>query len=455
MSPLPRLALACLATGLLSLPLPARDAPAFLPASFRQPLSLADFITCLEWVEERAGPELPAWVVRSRAFGYPSRRPLYDAQGRPVLDGRGEPATVPTRQSGRLFLPPAWRVEAGARVPLVIYCHGTSLLKDAVASEFGGHEWMLGAAAAAYYGFAVAMPDGPGMGADGTAYHPFCHGRSLAYAAVDAIPALRAALQGDPASLGGGLVWDGGVYLMGYSEGGYAALAAAREMETHKGAYGGEGDFILKGSACMAGPFDISGTIRHHILDEDRGFGHPFFLPYVVCGYHSIYGEIMDPLRVLSEKLLWSSEDGSVLRWVNGNLDGLVADQLIARRLGTDAASLHGTELLSPAWTARNLADPAWPGSPIRAILEENDVHKGWTPTRPILFCQSPDDEDVPEGNTLAALDALGAALRREGRDPSSLLSYRPLPRGTTHLQGALETIPIALDWIWRRTQAP
>ena len=67
-------------------------------------------------------------------------------------------------------------------------------------SEYGGHEWILGAAAAAYYGFAVAMPDQPGMGGDSQAYHPFCHGKSLAYSTLDALPALER-LVGDPGDL--------------------------------------------------------------------------------------------------------------------------------------------------------------------------------------------------------------------------------------------------------------
>ena len=78
---------------------------------------------------------------------------------------------------------------------------------------------------------------------------------------------------------------------------------------------------------------------------------------------------------------------------------------------------------------------------------------KGWTPTRPILFCQSPDDRDVPIENTVRALETLGAALERSGQDPSGKLQFRPLGTagaGISHVSGVFLAIPMAFDWIYR-----
>lgn len=444
---------AILAMGLSVVPLPAQTRPAFLPTRAGDPAVWTTFSTCLEWMEHHIGSNLPPWVVRSHAFGYTARRPLYDPDGHPRQDGQGASLTEPVLLSGRVFLPPAWRVRPGHPVPLVIYCHGTTLLKDGVASEFGGHEWLFGAAAAAYYGYAVAMPDGPGMGAGSTDYHPFCHGRSLAYATLDAIPALRTLLT-DLAGEGEGPAWNGRVFLMGYSEGGYAALAAAREMETHREAYGGDEDFLLAGSACMAGPFDISGTTRLHILDRRRPFPHPFFIPYVICGYGAVYGSILDPGKALDPRLLATQEDGSALQWVNGCQDGLAVDARIGRRLGLGTDPVAALEMLRPAWAARNLGEDGWGSSPIREILEENDLHRGWTPTRPILFSQDPEDQDVPVANTRVTLEALNEALCRSGRSAPALLAWHPLPAGVGHLKGALLAPGVAFDWIWRQGQA-
>jgi len=108
---------------------------------------------------------------------------------------------------------------------------------------------------------------------------------------------------------------------------------------------------------------------------------------------------------------------------------------------------------MEPGWAARNLDDPGFQTSPMKRILEENDVAEGWTPTRPILFCQSPDDRDVPVRNTLKAVAHLGAALEMGGREPGALLFYWPLGTpgcGISHVTGAFRAIPMAFDWIYR-----
>ncbi|BDU74038.1 lipase family protein [Mesoterricola silvestris] len=435
-------------------PAPAAKPPeTLLPTRPGDPACWSTFVACAEFIEQWTGPRMPDWVVHSSPLSYGSRKPLYDDLGRPLLDDGGRQRCQPTHQSGRVFFPPAWRMRGGRRMPIVIYSHGTSLLKDGVPSQFGGHEWVFGAAAAAYYGFAVAMPDQPGMGGDGTSFHPYCHGRSLAYAIVDAIPAIRDRFAEDPYVAASAYQWDGRVFLLGYSEGGYASLAAAREMETHREAYGGDAGFQLAGSACMAGPFDISGTTRRQILARNRPFNHPFFIPYVLLGYHAIYGRILDPLETLCKRLLDSREDGNILQWSNGFTDGMEADCRIAARMGRAPGGVVLRDLLNPDWVARELDDPAFASGPLKGILEENDVAVGWTPTRPILFCQSPDDRDVPVENTKRAMGALGAAIRGAGGEPGALLTFRSLGapgEGISHLGGVLLAIPAAFDWIYR-----
>lgn len=441
------------ALAILATPLGAQPPQTLLPTRPGDPACWGTFIACAQFVEQWAGPRMPDWVVHSSLLSYSARKPLYGDLGRPLLDDRGQQRTASIHQSGRVFFPPAWRVGGSRRMPIVIYSHGTTLLKEGVPSEFGGHEWILGAAAAAYYGFAVAMPDQPGMGGDGTSFHPYCHGKSLAYAIVDGIQAIRDRFAEDPYVAANNYEWDGRIFLMGYSEGGYGSLAAAREMETHRAEYGGDAGFQLAGSACMAGPFDISGTTRRQILARDQPFKHPFFLPYVLLGYNAVYGRVMDPLETLTPRLLATREDGNILQWVNGFTDGTLVDGRIAARMGRAPGTVVLRDLLNPDWAARELEDPAFATSPMKGILEENDVAAGWTPTRPILFCQSPDDRDVPLENTLTARWLLEGEVRKEGPVPAGLFTFLPLGRpgdGITHVKGALLAIPAAFDWIYR-----
>jgi pimeloyl-ACP methyl ester carboxylesterase len=355
------------------------------------------------------------------------------------------------QESGRVFFPPSLRLLGRSRrLPLVLYTHATMLEKIQVPSEYGGHEWILGAAAALYYGFAVAMPDQPGMGGDSQAYHPFCHGKSLAYATLDALPALERLVREDPYLSQRNYGWDGRLYLMGYSEGAYTALASVKELEAHPEAY--RGPFTLQGSACMAGPFDLSGTTRKDIINPVRPYRHCFYLPYVIMAYQGIYGDLLDPRQAFAPALLEEREDGNLVQWVDGCLDGLAVDALIGRRLGVPGDAVVLRSILNPDWVARELDDPAYATSGVRKLLLENDLWGGWRPTRPILFCQSEGDHDVSIQNTLTTMAGLGAEIRKAGADPARLLAFLPIGAASdhiTHVQGALVAIPAAFNWIY------
>jgi hypothetical protein len=433
-----------------SQPQPPTLRPALLPTRFGDPAFWSTFDQCLEYLERWGGRQLPDWLVHSAIFSYPSRRPLYDAAGDPRLDSEGNQACVPVVQSGRVFFPPHWRLRSGRNLPLVLYLHGTMLEKSHVPSQYGGHEWMLGAAAALYYGFAVAMPDQPGMGGDGESYHTFCHAKSLAYSTVDALPAIAALAGTDPYLVRHGYGWDGRLYLVGYSEGAYTALATVKELDTHPDRQ--LAPFTLLGSACMAGPFDLSGTFRNRIIDPRRPYAHSFYLPYVVRAYASIYGDALPPAQVFAPALLENREDGNILQWTDGCLDGLEVDSLIGRRLGVPGDAVLLRDILDPGWVARDLEDPGYATSMIHKILLENDLHSGWRPLRPILFVQSPDDQDVPIQNTRLTMAELGEEIREAGGDPASLLAFLPIGAPSDHIDhvsGALVAVPAAFNWIY------
>jgi hypothetical protein len=372
---------------------------------------------------------------------------VFDATGHAVLDPGGMQASAPITLSGRVFFPPYWRVADGARLPLVVYAHATELRKDAVPSAFGGQEWMLGAAAAAWFGFAVAMPDLPGAGADAGSYHPYCHACSLAYAVADSIPAIRQTLGADPYLAGHGYAWDGSLYLMGYSEGGYTALATVKELETHPDQYP-----AFTGSACMAGPFDLSGAMRTAFIDPALTYPRSYYLPYFVRGYHAVYGPRLVPTAVFAPDLLETEADGNIMTWTDGSQDGLVVDAELGQRMGMPAEAICLRSMFNPPWLAQALLDPAYAGSDTHALLAENDLCRGWRPTRPILFRQSPDDELVPYANTLTTLDQLGQSILQSGGDPSKVLIPIPIGQagdGISHEAGALLAIPSAFAWFY------
>jgi len=435
--------------------IPARATPPPEPRTFLEaapgPSAFTTFAACVEALEQWAGPELPDWLVHSAAFTYSARRPRYDPAGAPVLDAGGQPACDPVSQSGRIFYPPTWRVPFGRELPLVVYAHFTSLRKDEVPSNFGGHEWLFGAAAALYYGFAVAMPDLPGMGLDRRDYHPFCHAESLAYSALDGIPAMRAVNRQDPWLVAGGYGWDGRVFVLGYSEGAYTALAAARDFARNEAGYQARG-IDLTGAVCMAGPYDLSGLGRAGVVWPSAGHAFDFLMPYLVVGWHAIYGPRVDPRAAFAPALLEARDDGMILDWMDGSLDAFAMGDRVARRLGRPRDQVTFRDLLDPEWMARELDDPGYATGSLRPLLEANDLHRGWTPNRPILFCHSPADADVPFQQSVAAMGWLGAELLKAGREPGQRLRLIPIgggPPGLGHLAAIAFALPTGFRWIY------
>ena len=432
-------------------------APAPVPAQaqalvFPGTSALATFADCVNRVEAWVGPELPDWVVHSAVYTYLARKPLYDASGRPVPGPDGEQACSQVRQSGRIFYPPTWRLPFGRQLPLVVYDHFTSVRKQSVPSAFGGHEWIFGAAAALYYGFAVAMPDLPGGGVDAQDYHPFCHGTSLAYATLDGIPAMREAFHQDPYLVAGGYGWDGRIFVAGYSEGAYAALATVKEWTTHAARYQAQAHITLTGAACMAGPFDLSGLTREAVIKPGGASDLDFFLPYLLVAYHRIYGPRLDLQAAFAPVLLEQREDGNILSWLDGSLDGFTVADLIAGRLGLSRYRLPFRALLNPAWMARELDDPAYATSEAHRVLQENDLHRGWAPITPILFCHSPKDDDVDYQQTLSTMDYLGAEISKAGGDPRKLLVLKSIggcQLGPSHIEAIPLALPMAFQWIY------
>jgi hypothetical protein len=448
-----------LAPSALALPATPSLAPRTLRAMTRtpalrtrpgDPLSWASFEQCLELLERWAGRRIPDWVLHTATFSYQMRKPLYDPAGSPLLDADGHQRCDLVPGTGRVFFPPAWRLRGSPRLPLVIYTHATMMNRIDAPSAFGGHECLLAAAAAAYYGFAVAMPDQPGMGGDDQVYHTFCHAKSLAYSTLDSMPAVERLFAEDPYLTRHDYGWDGRLFVMGYSEGGYAALAAVKELSEHPVEY--QGRFPLTAAACMAGPFDLSGTTRGIMIDRYRPFGHCFYLPFVIMAYQAVYGNLVDPREAFAPVLLETRADGDILQWADGTVSGLVVDNLIGNRLAVPGDAVVMRSVLNPAWTERELDDPAYATSTVHKLLKENDLCRSWRPDRPILFCQSPADQDVPIQNTLITLENLREEIRKVGGDPARLLAYLPLGAATgriNHVQGALLAIPAAFNWIY------
>lgn len=342
--------------------------------------------------------------------------------------------------TGRIFVPFPKQGKP-LLVPIVLYPHGTELKRDAVPSNSAGAEALVGCAAAISCGFVVAMPDLPGMGgADPKAYHPYCHADSLAYSVADMLVATRKMLESQSQFY----QWNGEVYVVGYSEGGYAAMAAVRELEAHPQRYA---PFTLRGEACMAAPSSLSNVMRKMMLDPQREFPAPFFLPYILFGYDAVYpGSFFDPSLSMNKTLLQGGADGNLREWMNGSIKGADADLKIESRMGVGHGKVIPRNLMDPVFVNTQLADPAFATSEVGKTLRANDLDTGWAPaTSRMLILHAYDDDCVPFANSESAYDNF---VKLGARERVSFLPIGQRGDKKTHVQAAMIALPVAFAWI-------
>jgi dienelactone hydrolase len=126
--------------------------------------------------------------------------------------------------------------------------------------------------------FMTIQPDYIGYGDSNATVHPYIMEKPSASVTVDMIEAAIAFA--DKA----GLPINGQVFLSGYSEGGYATMAAAKEIQEH------HPDIHLMAVAPMAGPYDLEKMALGALTAPMMAF--PPFLADIAYAYASAYEDV-------------------------------------------------------------------------------------------------------------------------------------------------------------------
>jgi pimeloyl-ACP methyl ester carboxylesterase len=226
-------------------------------------------------------------------------------------------------------------------------------------------------------GYIVVVADYPGLGVN-TETHPYCL-NTLADSVVGMIAASK--------KIEGVTRTDGRLFLMGYSEGGYATLVTARRIQEKLPGIN------LVAAAALDGPHSLSVTMHDVMLKAGKEYGAPYFLPYVIAGYGAGYpsvpefrfgGAIVDEPAGFAAQL-YRMLDGS---YTGGEISGYIK-------------GLPGYHGPSTALTEGFIRLLETDGSVVNAKLRENNAY-AWTPNGKVMIrmWHNVKDDLVPVGNT-------------------------------------------------------
>lgn len=340
-----------------------------------------------------------------------------------------DPAGAATTASGALMIPTGDNAACQGARPMVVYAHGTAAEKRyniADLSNPDNAEGLLIAAAFAAHGYIVVAPNYAGYDTSELAYHPYLHADQQAQDTYDALTAARSAL---PTSTAPTVTDDGHLFVTGYSQGGFVAMATHRLMQAS--------GIPVTASAPMSGPYALA-AFGDAVFQGQVIGSAPLLVSWLITTYQRIYGNIYaSPTEVFEapyangiESLLPTTgtrsqlyDEGRLPReqlFSNTPPDPAYAAftpatepadlaHVFARGFGTEAlitnsfrASFLQDSLTNPDGGFPVLSDglPATtPTHPLRVAFKANDL-RTWTPTSPVLLCAGHDDPTVLYLNT-------------------------------------------------------
>lgn len=252
------------------------------------------------------------------------------------------------------------------------YAHGTIAKKTDVPSRGETQEVLIGIAMAGDLGYLVPLPDYLGLG-DSPGMHPYTQAKTEATAIIDMLRAARNFSKERNQAL------SGKVFLMGYSQGGHAAMAAQREIEAN---YSNE--FTLTAVAPLSGPYNTSG-VQASVIVQDADYPAPGYLPYILLGYNQVYHLFNSPSEIMIapyDQTLPPLFDGT---YGIGDVDNVMPT--------------IPNKIIKPAIldSFRNDLNHRF-----RRALRDNDLID-WTPKTPMLMCACTGDKHVSSDNAMVA----------------------------------------------------
>jgi predicted esterase len=269
---------------------------------------------------------------------------------------------------------------AGTLSPILGYQHPTIFLDSAAPSNTAANDTYT--LLAASLGYIMVIPDYIGFGESNTQIHTYVHAEGLANATVDMLRAAKKFLANN------NIGWNDQLFLTGYSEGGYANMAAHRELETNLSA-----EFTVTAAVHGGGPYDVRGTMDVLLSDDANVLPSPAYIGFVFKAYDSIYG-----LNAIADTYLTQTQ----IDVINTYYDGLHSSSATDVALGTDIVGL----LYNPTFLTDYRAGGDARFAP---VFDANQVYN-WTPSAPTRLYHGTDDNIVPYANATTAMTFMSGA---------------------------------------------
>ncbi|MBN8755058.1 MULTISPECIES: alpha/beta hydrolase family protein [Variovorax] len=331
-----------------------------------------------------------------------------------------------TNATAAIMVPTGSDVACSGARPVVLYAHGTTparnynLAKWTDTTQPASGEGMLVAAMFAAQGFIVVAPNYAGYDKSTLPYHPYLNGDQQGKDMVDALTAARKTF-GDI-----GATDAGSLFITGYSQGGYVAMAAHREMQaTGKS---------VTAAAPLSAPSAIS-LLTDYTFEGWPALGATIFVPLLTTSWQQQFGNVYNATTDIYENqyangidTLLPSLTPITTLFSNGKLPQLAlfpadavpgplnsqlsifygANNLIRQSYLTQAAS----DITSNPCTGNALPTTAAsvgtatpldckPTTGFRRAAVANDL-RNWVPAKPVLMCGGANDPTVNFASTRA-----------------------------------------------------
>lgn len=290
--------------------------------------------------------------------------------------------------SGAIFLP----VDPACSVPVLSWQHGT-VVSDQGAPSKTINNWYSSTQTigliAASHGYIVFMSDYLGLG-DGEGFHNYCHADTEASAVIDLI------LAGKDFAFSQGVQANDQLFLMGYSQGGHATMAAVKEIEENY-----NNQLSITASSPMAGPYSMSEAQASMI---NTVYPNPGYFPYVIFAYDNVYGDVYNEVSDILKPGF-----SELLPWYDGTKSMTEINEIIleiAQDLyGIDSLNFTPMDMIQSDYYEAYQNDS---NHPFQIALEDNDLID-FTPNSPMLMLHCNGDNDVSYENATMAYNSFNS----------------------------------------------